>query len=162
MLPAFTSPAIDQGAGFGLGADQRGVVRPIDFPSIPNAPGGNGADIGAGEAQPSNAIALGKLKKNKKKGTATLTVFLPTPNVGTVSLAGKGLKPQSTTIAGTQPTLTLKVIPSGRAVKKALRKKGKRKVAINVTYQPLDNAALTQTRKTKLVKKHKKHHRAHR
>ncbi len=36
MAPALGSPAIDQGAAFGLSADQRGVVRPIDFPTIPN------------------------------------------------------------------------------------------------------------------------------
>src|SRR5439155_8804241 len=32
-------------------SDQRGRVRPYDFPSIPNAAGGNGSDIGAFERQ---------------------------------------------------------------------------------------------------------------
>nr|MBP9664221.1 VCBS repeat-containing protein [Pyrinomonadaceae bacterium] len=44
------SPAIDQGLG-ALAIDQRGHPRPFDFSSIPNAPGGNGADIGAFENQ---------------------------------------------------------------------------------------------------------------
>jgi hypothetical protein len=47
LLPG--SPAIDQGKSFGLTADQRGRLRPHDYPSIPNATGGNGADIGAFE-----------------------------------------------------------------------------------------------------------------
>jgi hypothetical protein len=47
LLPG--SPAIDQGKSFGGSADQRGRHRPHDFTSIPNAPGGNGSDIGAFE-----------------------------------------------------------------------------------------------------------------
>jgi len=47
LLPG--SPAIDQGKSFGVHADQRGHRRPQNFPSIPNAPGGDGSDIGAFE-----------------------------------------------------------------------------------------------------------------
>jgi hypothetical protein len=156
MVPASNSPAVDQGSASGLTADQRGVVRPIDLPSIPNsaAAGADGTDIGATELQPSNGLTLGKLKKNKKKGTAKLTVFLPQPSAGTLTLTGKGLKTQTTAIAG-QSELKLKVLPKGK-VKKALKKKGKRKVQINVTYSPTGNNAATATRKAKLVKKHKK------
>jgi hypothetical protein len=157
MSPASNSPAVDQGAAFGLTADQRGVLRPIDFPSIPNsaAAGGDGSDIGAVEFQPSNALTLGKLKKNKKKGTAKLTVNLPQPSVGTLTLEGKGLKKQAKQIAG-EGQVKLKVLPKGR-VKKALRRKGKRKVQIKVTYAPTGNSPGTATRKAKLVRKHKKH-----
>jgi IPT/TIG domain len=134
MAPASNSPAIDQGAGFGLGVDQRGVIRPIELPSIPNstAPGADGSDIGAFELQPSNALVLGKLKKNKKKGTATLTAFLPQPSAGTLTLYGKGLRTRKATITG-QAQVKLNV--SGkRTVNKALRKRGKRTVQIKVTY----------------------------
>lgn len=157
MLPAANSPAVDQGAASGLGSDERGVVRPIDFPTIPNsvAPGADGSDIGAAELQPSNAFALGKLKKNKKKGSATLTVMLPLPSVGALVLEGKGLKTQSRSIAG-EEVVKLPVIATGK-VKKALRKRGKRKVLIKVTYAPTGNAAATLTRKAKLVRKHRKH-----
>jgi hypothetical protein len=160
MLPAPTSPAVDQGGG-GTTIDQRGVVRPIDFPSIANAPGGDGSDIGAVELQPSNAFSLGKLKKNKKKGTATLEVILPQPSVGTLVLAGKGLKTRTVAIAG-QATLKLKVATKGGVAKK-LRKKGKRKVQLKVTYTPTGNAAATLTRKAKLLKKKRthRHHRKH-
>ncbi len=46
----FGSPAIDKGKSFGLTIDQRGVARPYDNPSVPNASGGDGSDIGAYEA----------------------------------------------------------------------------------------------------------------
>jgi hypothetical protein len=46
------SPAIDQGLLTpGETTDQRVLTRPIDFPAIPNAPGGDGTDIGAFEIQ---------------------------------------------------------------------------------------------------------------
>ena len=48
LLPG--SPAIDQGTSGGLTTDQRGVPRPFDVPTIPNA--GDGSDIGAFEYSP--------------------------------------------------------------------------------------------------------------
>jgi hypothetical protein len=162
MAPALGSPAIDQGRSFGLTGDQRGIVRPIDLPSIPNsaAAGADGSDVGAVEFQPSNAFTLGKLKRNKKKGTATLTVFLPQPSAGTLSLYGKGLKTQTAAIAG-QAEVKLKVALASKKLRKALRKKGRRKVGINVTYAPTGNSAATQSRKAKLVKKKRKHKKRH-
>ncbi len=47
--PMWGSPAIDQGKSFGLITDQRGQARPFDFPSLTNASGGDGSDIGAVE-----------------------------------------------------------------------------------------------------------------
>jgi hypothetical protein len=162
MLPDAASPVVDQSAAFGLGTDQRGVQRPIDLPSIPNpgVPGADGSDIGATELQPSNAFTLGKLRKNRKKGTATLTVLLPQPSAGQLILSGKGLRTRRATVAGVA-SLKLKVAGK-RKVRKALRKKGKRKVKIKVTYTPTGNAPATLSRTTKLVKKRKKRHRGHR
>lgn len=45
------SPAIDKGFAFGSTTDQRGLVRPADRLDVPNAPGGDGSDIGAFERQ---------------------------------------------------------------------------------------------------------------
>ena len=46
LLPG--SPAIDKGKDIGgTGHDQRGLARPFDFATIPNAIGGDGSDIGA-------------------------------------------------------------------------------------------------------------------
>jgi CSLREA domain-containing protein len=54
----YGSPAIDAGKSFGLTTDQRGAARPYDNPSISNASGGDGSDIGAYEA-PSDPLASG-------------------------------------------------------------------------------------------------------
>lgn len=54
--PTFThalllgSPAFDKGHSSGSTTDQRGFTRPVDLPDIPNAPGGDGSDIGAFES----------------------------------------------------------------------------------------------------------------
>ncbi len=47
------SPAIDKGGSTTplTSVDQRGIMRPFDFPTIPNAIGGNASDIGAFERQ---------------------------------------------------------------------------------------------------------------
>ncbi len=49
LLP--DSPAIDKGHASGLNRDQRGVTRPVDSPTVTNASGGEGSDIGAYEVQ---------------------------------------------------------------------------------------------------------------
>ena len=161
MAPAAGSPIIDQGAAFGLTGDQRGVQRPIELTSVPNssAAGADGSDIGAYELQPSNALTLGKIKKNKKKGTATLSVKLPQPSVGSLTLKGKGLKTVTTAVTG-QSQLKLKIAAKSKKIRKALKKKGKRKVKVEVTYTPTGNAAATQSRTTKLVKKKRKRSKA--
>lgn len=46
------SPAIDQGKNFNLTRDQRGQRRRVDVPTIPNATGSDGTDIGAFELNP--------------------------------------------------------------------------------------------------------------
>lgn len=55
--PTFThavlsgSRARDKGHSSGWSTDQRGLPRPVDNPIVPNAPGGDGSDIGAFERQ---------------------------------------------------------------------------------------------------------------
>ncbi len=86
MAIAATSPAVNKGAGV-LTTDQRGQPRPVAYPGVPfsAAAGANGADIGAFELQapppvvPSNRFRFGKVKLNKKKGTATVAVIVPGP-----------------------------------------------------------------------------------
>ncbi len=45
-LPKAASSAVDKGKCPKSSTDQRGIRRPVELP-IPNAPGGNGCDIGA-------------------------------------------------------------------------------------------------------------------
>jgi len=71
MKPAATSPVIDQGSAFGLGADQRGSARPFDAPTIANGTGSDASDMGAVELQapevPAPAAALPPATAKKKK-----------------------------------------------------------------------------------------------
>jgi hypothetical protein len=57
------SPAINQGKRDTIPAlasdtDQRGQARPVQNPAVPNAPGGDGSDIGAFEAGPAQTLTV--------------------------------------------------------------------------------------------------------
>jgi hypothetical protein len=149
-LPSASSPVIDKGNSFSLTSDQRGVKRPIDFPAIPNAAGGDGSDIGAVELQPANAFKLGKLKRNKKKGTAKQVVILPLPDAGSVTIQGKGLKSKTRQVTGVAK-VKLPVIAKGKK-RKGLIASGKAKIKAKVTYNATGNVAQTLKRKLKLLK----------
>jgi hypothetical protein len=56
LLPG--SPAIDQGKNFGIAFDQPGITRPYSLPSITNAGGGDGSDIGAYEFLPAPQLNI--------------------------------------------------------------------------------------------------------
>jgi hypothetical protein len=99
-------------------------------------------------AAPSNKFKLGKLKLNKKKGTATLSVTVP--GAGTLTLSGKGVKKASLSSKGAG-TLKLHVKASGKA-KKGLDKTGKAKLKLKLTFVPSGGVAATQSEKVKLVK----------
>ncbi|MFO1477233.1 MAG: right-handed parallel beta-helix repeat-containing protein [Verrucomicrobiota bacterium] len=72
------SPAIDQGHSFGLGTDQRGIARPVNFAGIPNAAGGDGSDIGAFEVQIVPAESLPVLSGAGKAGDTFQFTFTNT------------------------------------------------------------------------------------
>ncbi len=61
--PIIISPVIDQGISTGLLTDERGAPRNYDFLSIPNAPGGDGSDIGAFELGSAD-LGLGMVSNN--------------------------------------------------------------------------------------------------
>ena len=71
-LPALASPAIDAGLANGLTTDQRGLPRTVQQPTVPDAAGSDGTDIGAVElaavAAPDTTVdgAFVKVKKNQK------------------------------------------------------------------------------------------------
>jgi hypothetical protein len=71
MKPAATSPVVDQGHSR-FGHDQRLGDRSVDNPIVANAPGGNGADMGAlelslAEGPQAGATAPPPTKKKKCK-----------------------------------------------------------------------------------------------
>jgi len=157
MAITTASPAFERGSG--SGTDQRGVLRPIDFPGVDNAAGGNGADIGAFELQPSTAgVKLGKLKRKKHKGTGIQTVVLPVPDAGSVTVTGKNLKKQTVAVKGAAK-VSLKLIPKGK-LKRKLRKSGKGKVKATFTYNATGTAPVSLSKAEKLKQKlrgHRKH-----
>ena len=106
--------------------------------------------------KPSNVFNFGKLKRNKKKGTATVPVFVPGP--GTLSLSGNGIKTQRATRATASTAVpaagTVKLLVKTKGAKRhQLKKKGKVKVKINVTFTPTYGDPNTQSERVKLVKK---------
>ncbi len=103
---------------------------------------------GPAPASPSNKFKLGKLKLNKKKGTATLSVKVP--GAGTLTLSGKGVKKVSLSSKGAG-TLKLHIKASGKA-KKGLTGTGKAKLKLKLTFVPSGGVAATQSEKVKLVK----------
>ena len=136
-------------------SDARGSGPSDRLPDDPErSPGGNGSDIGAVELQPSNAISLGKLRKEEEGHC--YAARQPPAAIGRQphASAAKASKRRRSAITG-QAQVKLTVAATGKA-KKKLRKKGKRKVRIEVTYTPTGNSAATVTRNAKLVQKHKK------
>jgi hypothetical protein len=114
-------------------------------PPVVEPPGGDGDPPGANP--PANDITISGIAKNKRKGTAQLTVSVP--GAGALGLAGNGLKPQAATAAGASD-VTLKVKTTGNKRKK-LRRKGKIKVTPLVTFTPTGGTANTESTKVKLV-----------
>ncbi len=101
---------------------------------------------------PTNTFTLGSITRNRKKGTATLTVNVPNP--GELAASGKGVK------AASQAT-TSKAVTAG-AAKLTIRAKGKKKGKLNdtgkvklkpkITFTPTGGDPSTQSRKLKLKK----------
>jgi DNA-binding beta-propeller fold protein YncE len=108
----------------------------------------------AATAKPSNVFSFGKLKRNKKKGTATLTVNVPNP--GELTGSGKGAE-----VARAAGAVTSKAVSTGnvqlliraKGKKKKLNETGKVKLKVAVTYTPTGGDPNTQTRKLKLRKR---------
>jgi hypothetical protein len=89
----FTSPAIDKGSNpNALLNDQRGSARTFDDPSIANAGGGDGTDIGAFEQLPPSAAEVsvsGRVTTANGQGVRNVRVSL-TDSEGNVRHAMSG------------------------------------------------------------------------
>lgn len=107
-------------------------------PVPPPSEGGGGSTAGK--------LTLGKLKLNKKKGTAKLTATVN--EAGSLKLSGKGLKAIAKPASGAGNVI-LQVKPKGK-IKKTLHAKGKAKVKILVTFTPTGGASVSQSKSGKL------------
>jgi hypothetical protein len=71
-----SSKAIDKGDSSNSSTDQRGFTRPIDTPTVANATGGDGSDIGAYEVQPDQLAGCSEInlvvKNNSDADAASL------------------------------------------------------------------------------------------
>ena len=111
-----------------------------------NAAGSTTQTSASVEVLASNKFKLGKLKLNKKKGTAKLSVTVP--GAGKLALSGKGVKKSKKT-AKKAGAVKLAVKPSGKS-KKKLGKMGKLKVKVKVKFSPDDGEPNTLSKKVKL------------
>ena len=103
----------------------------------------------------SNTFTVSKAKRNKKKGTATLTANVPNP--GELALSGNGLK-----TAGAAGAITAMSVPAAGEVELLIKAKGKKKRKLNetgkvkvnptITYTPTGGDPSTQSKKLKLRK----------
>ena len=88
--------------------------------------------------EPTNTVTFGAITRNKKKGTATVTVTVPNP--GQLIYAGTGVSvtgPASVTAPG---DIQVTVRATGKKAKK-LKRKGKTSVSFGTTFTPNFGAA---------------------
>lgn len=124
-----------------LGEFYAGVDSVATGPVPPSPP-----SLAPTPVSPSNAFTFGKLKLNKKKGTATLKVNVP--GAGTLTAVDakkkspKRVRKASATASGPSvATLKLKATKSG---KKTLVAKGKLQFKLSVTFTPTGGTAAAQ------------------
>jgi hypothetical protein len=104
---------------------------------------------------PSNSFSLGKVKHNRKRGTATVAVTVPNP--GVLRLSGKDLKKATTSGAVVAKTVTapgkvkVKITATGRK-RRGLNQKGEVKVKPKITYTPTGGDPASRSRKLNLRK----------
>jgi YVTN family beta-propeller protein len=108
LLPG--SPAIDHGKAFGATTDQRGRPRPSDFPTIANAAGGDGSDIGAVEFQ---ALPPAPLPPARLLLTGEESIF---PTLATIKTQGNELIGEPLRLKGAAfgRTLAIAATPDGK------------------------------------------------
>jgi hypothetical protein len=104
-------------------------------------------------------FSFGKLKRNKKRGTALLPVTVP--GAGTLSLSGRGVAGQQASASRAASTRgravasasTVKLLVKGKGKKKrTLNETGKVKLNLAITYTPAGGDPSTKSMKVKLKK----------
>jgi hypothetical protein len=101
---------------------------------------------------PTSSVTLGQVTRNKKKGTAAISVKVPNP--GALDLSGPGVAAISAS-APAAGDVQLPITATGKK-KKRLKKRGKVSLMPTVTFTPTGGDASAQTTNVALKKK-KKH-----
>jgi hypothetical protein len=115
------------------------------------------------DVEPTNTLPEPSLKRNKKKGTAQLTVDLPNPGElrvgpagafsGLASIAAKSGLIKPLTTPATAPGLATLTLRPTKATKRRLREKGKAKGSVTLSYTPSFGVTATRAVKVKLKRK---------
>ena len=146
--------------GADLGAVEAQLGEQIDGPTSPTGPTGptgptqpTGPTGPTGPTMPiapSNAFTFGKVKLNKKRGTAALQVKVP--GKGIVQLLGsKTVKPMKK-LASRKATVALTVKAKGKAARQ-LKRTGRTKLKTKVRFTPTGGQARTKSKTVKLVRR---------
>jgi hypothetical protein len=152
----FTPPAVDPGTHRSSGSDTATVTVPST-----TTPGTYEVTLTAKTAQGASVsrvarievtkpkLKLGKVKLNKKNGTAKLPIGVP--SAGTLTVSGKAIAKVQRKPTG-PTTLKVTIKAKGKA-KKKLSSTGKAKAKAKIVFQPSNGAAVTVTKKITLKKK---------
>ena len=89
------------------------------------------------------AYKFGKVKLNRKKGTAKLTISVGAP--GALVVSGKKIKKRSKVVKAAGKA-TIAIVPKGKALK-ALAKTGKAKVKVKLAYTPTGGSTSILTKR---------------
>jgi hypothetical protein len=100
---------------------------------------------------PANAFSQSGFRRNKKKGTATLTFDVPNP--GQLTASGKGVKGAAATGKSVNAGSAQLLIKAKGKQKTTLNATGKVKLKPKISYTPTGGEASTQAVKVKLIKR---------
>jgi hypothetical protein len=154
--PTFAPPAPDSSTHRSSGSDTVTVAIPktakpgvyeVTF-TAKTAQGGTATQVAKVEVTKPK-LKIGKVKLNKKNGTAKLSVGVP--SAGTLTVSGKGIVKAKRTAKGPK-TLKVTIKAKGKA-KKTLVSTGKAKVKAKIVFKPSNGASVTKTKSIVLKKK---------
>jgi hypothetical protein len=143
---------------FGDGASTQGasVLHAYSAPgryavtaSATDAAGKTIASTGTLLVKARNFFTIGKLRRNPKKGTGTLTIAFPEP--GTFAVTGKGIA-KATVEAAKGGSVKVPVKAAGKG-RRRLAKRGRLKALLKVEYSPVGGDPSIQRQRVTLRKK---------
>jgi len=108
------------------------VLASTPPPPAPPPPAATPSPPSLSTALPSNAFQITRVRVNRRRGTATLTVRLPGP--GQLALAGRGVR-RARKAASRSGLATLPVVSTGSA-RRRLGRTRRAQVKVSVTYTP--------------------------
>jgi hypothetical protein len=154
--PSFSPPAPDASTHRSSGSETVTVAVPstaapgvYDVTITTKTPQGASVSQVAKLEVTKPTLKVGKVKLNKRNGTAKLSVGVP--GAGTLTASGKGVVKAQRKATG-PTTLKLTVKAKGKA-KKKLSATGKVKVKVKLVFQPENGAPVTKTKSIVLKKK---------